>query len=221
MKLDARTKIILVVFASFTYGMRLTILENAVLILGISLLFWFSGKETMARVGLLAYGVFCLLSYLPFLPAWLAHLLVVVTYIWPSLLAGHLLLMTTSGYELIHGLRKWHLPEIFLLTLGVMFRFLPAIKQDARLIHASLQVRGIFLGKRDIICRPYQYLEYFLIPLMMSLLRSSQELTVASLTKGLALSKKTEEYISSSWTILDWSLCLCCLSLLTVLHLWR
>ncbi|MDN2958804.1 hypothetical protein PCN95_00815 [Streptococcus suis] len=40
MKLDARTKIILVIFTSFTYGMRLTILENAVLVLGLSLLFW-------------------------------------------------------------------------------------------------------------------------------------------------------------------------------------
>ncbi len=34
------------------------------------------------------------------------------------------------------------------LTLGVMFRFLPAIKQDARTICASLKVRGIFTEER-------------------------------------------------------------------------
>lgn len=219
MKLDARTKIILVIFASITYGLRLTILENAVLVLGISLLFWFSQKKKMAIIGVVFYAVFWLLSYLTFLPAWLAHILVVLTYTWPPLLAGHFLLMTTSSYELIHGLRKWRLPEAFLLTLGVMFRFLPAIKEDARAIRASLQVRGIFLRKRDVVCRPLQYLECFLVPLMMSLLRTAQELTVASLTKGLALSGKPTEYLQSSWSLLDWSLCLCCVSFLLLVQL--
>ncbi|HFI0578092.1 TPA: energy-coupling factor transporter transmembrane component T [Streptococcus suis] len=219
MKLDARTKIMLVVFASFTYGLRLTILENAVLVCGFSLLFWFSGKPKMALIGLLAYAMFGGLSYLSFLPSWLTHFLVVLTYTWPPLLAGHFLLVTTSGYELIHGLRKWRLPETFLLTLGVMFRFLPAIKEDARTIGASLQVRGIFLRKRDLVCRPVQYLECFLVPLMMSLLRTAQELTVASLTKGLAVTVKPAEYIQSSWTMLDWSICLCCFSFLILVQL--
>lgn len=219
MKLDARTKIILVIFASITYGLRLTILENAVLVLGFSLLFWFSQKKKMAVIGVLFYTGFWLLSYISFLPAWLAHVLVVLTYTWPPLLAGHFLLMTTSSYELVHGLRKWRLPEVFLLTLGVMFRFLPAIKEDARTIRASLQVRGIFLRKRDVICRPLQYLECFLVPLMMSLLRTAQELTVASLTKGLALSGKPTEYLQSSWSLLDWSLCLCCFSFLILVQL--
>lgn len=219
MKLDARTKIILVIFASITYGLRLTILENAVLVLGFSLLFWFSQKKKMAVIGVLLYTGFWLLSYLTILPAWLAHVLVVLTYTWPPLLAGHFLLMTTSSYELVHGLRKWRLPEVFLLTLGVMFRFLPAIKEDARTIRASLQVRGIFLRKRDVICRPLQYMECFLVPLMMSLLRTAQELTVASLTKGLALSGKPTEYLQSSWSLLDWSLCLCCVSFLLLVQL--
>ncbi|HEP1568064.1 TPA: energy-coupling factor transporter transmembrane protein EcfT [Streptococcus suis] len=219
MKLDARTKIILVIFASITYGLRLTILENAVLVLGFSLLFWFSQKKKMAVIGVLFYTGFWLLSYISFLPAWLAHVLVVLTYTWPPFLAGHFLLMTTSSYELVHGLRKWRLPEAFLLTLGVMFRFLPAIKEDARTIRASLQVRGIFLRKRDVICRPLQYLECFLVPLMMSLLRTAQELTVASLTKGLAVSTKSPAYIRSSWTVLDWSLCLCCLGFLILFRL--
>ncbi|HEL1613392.1 TPA: energy-coupling factor transporter transmembrane protein EcfT [Streptococcus suis] len=219
MKLDARTKIILVIFASITYGLRLTILENAVLVLGFSLLFWFSQKKKMAVIGILFYTGFWLLSYISFLPAWLAHVLVVLTYTWPPLLAGHFLLMTTSSYELVHGLRKWRLPEAFLLTLGVMFRFLPAIKEDARTIRSSLKVRGIFLERLDVVCHPIQYLEYFLVPLMMSLLRTAQELTVASLTKGLAVTVKPAEYIQSSWTMLDWSICLCCFSFLILVQL--
>ncbi|HFH9836949.1 TPA: energy-coupling factor transporter transmembrane component T [Streptococcus suis] len=211
MKLDARSKILLVVFTSFTYGMRLNGIENVVLVCGLSLLFWLSGKPKMALVGLIGYGLFQGLSYWSILPAWLTHLFVVMGYIWPPLLAGHLLLMTTGSYELIHGLRKWHLPETFLLTLGVMFRFLPAIKQDARTIRASLKVRGIFLSRWAILLQPLRYLEYFLVPLMLSLLTTAQDLTVATLTKGLALHGRPSEFVKSKWTWLDWSLCLCCL----------
>ena len=211
MKLDARSKILLVVFTSFTYGMRLSGLENTVLVSGLSLLFWFSGKPRMTVVGLLGYGFFLGLSYWSILPAWLTHLFVVIGYIWPPLLAGHLLLMTTSSYDLIHGLRKWRLPETFLLTLGVMFRFLPAIKSDARHIQASLKVRGIFLSRWALFVQPLRYLEYFLVPLMLSLLVTAQDLTVATLTKGMAMDGHPSEFVKSGWTWLDWSLCLCCL----------
>ncbi|MBM7315039.1 energy-coupling factor transporter transmembrane protein EcfT [Streptococcus suis] len=219
MKLDARSKILLVVFTSLTYGMRLSGLENAVLVCGLILVFWFSGKPKMALVGLLGYGLFLSLSYWTVLPGLLLHLLVLMTYIWPPLLAGHLLLMTTSSYELIHGLRKWRLPETFLLTLGVMFRFLPAIKSDARHIQASLKVRGIFLSKWALFVQPLRYMEYFLVPLMLSLLATAQDLTVATLTKGIALSGRPSEFVKSGWTWLDWSLCLCCLIFLLWIRL--
>ena len=208
---DARSKILLVVFTSFTYGMRLNGLENAVLVLGLSLLFWFSGRSKAALVSVLVYGVFLGLSYWSILPAWLTHLFVLMGYVWPPLLAGHLLLMTTSSYELIHGLRKWRLPESFLLTLGVMFRFLPAIKADARHIHDSLKVRGIFFSKWALFVHPLRYLEYVLVPLMLSLLTTAQDLTLATLTKGVAIQGRPSEFVKSSWTWLDWSLCLCCL----------
>lgn len=219
MILDARTKIILVVATSITYGMRLTGIENVVLVLGLSLLFWFSGKRQIGVIGFVVYASLLALSSLPILPAWLLHLLLVLGYIWPPLLAGHFLLLTTTSYELIHGLRKWYLPESFLLALGVMFRFLSTVKQDARLVQVSLRVRGIFLRKRDILYRPCYYVECFFVPLMMSLLRTVQELTVASLTKGLVLHRKPSEFAKSSWTWLDWSLCLCCLIFLVLVQL--
>lgn len=217
MRFDARSKIILVVASSLTYGLRLGFLQTAYLVVGMSLLFLLSGKKKMAvvaQVGFLGLGG---VSRLSVLPAWLSHLSFVLGYIWVPLLAGHFLLMTTSSYELVHALRKWHLPEALLLVLGVMSRFLPAIKQDARHIHAALMVRGIFLGKRDMFLRPHIYLECFVVPLMMSLLRTAQDLTLATLTKGLVLKGKPSEFVKSSWTWLDWSLCLWSLSFLLFL----
>ena len=86
-------------------------------------------------------------------------------------------------------------------------QFLPAIPADAKTIHRSLRLRGIFLRKRDFIFRPVTYFEYLLVPLLMSLMRTVQALTIASLTKGLALGKRPTETFSSTFNLADWSTC--------------
>ncbi|HFL5474091.1 TPA: energy-coupling factor transporter transmembrane component T, partial [Streptococcus pyogenes] len=124
--------------------------------------------------------------------------------VFPSLLAGLITIKTTTIYELVHGLRKWHFPEVWLLTLAVMCRFIPMIRQECCVIHRSLTIRGIILTKWSILIRPKRYLEYLMVPLLLSLIRSSQELTIASLTKGLAVNKGTSECFSSHLTWKDW-----------------
>lgn len=214
MRFDARSKILLVVFAGITYGIHVTDLERLYLLVGIAVCSLLVGRITMALMTLLGYFVFYQMSQLDMLPMWLFRFTFMLSHIWVPLMAGHFLLLTTSAYELIHGLRKWHLPESFLLTLGVMFRFIPLIKKEVGVIQVSLKTRGLFLRKRDLIMQPHRYLEYVLVPLMMSLLRSAQDLTIATLTKGLAVTKRPSEFVQSRWTWLDWSVCVWCLSFL-------
>ncbi|MGT2951018.1 energy-coupling factor transporter transmembrane component T [Streptococcus cuniculi] len=204
----------LVIFTGITYGMHLTAWERGYLLIGIAICALLLQRFKMALVTVLGYLVVYQLSQVDGLPMWLFRFTFMLSHIWVPLMAGHFLLLTTSAYELIHGLRKWHLPESFLLTLGVMFRFLPLIKKEVRVIQTSLKTRGMFLRKRAIFVQPHRYLEYVLVPLMMSLLRTAQDLTIATLTKGLALTKRPSEFVQSRWTWLDWSLCAWCLSFL-------
>lgn len=214
MRFDARSKILLVIFAGVTYGMHVTVWERIYLLGGIAVCSFLVGRFKMALVSLFGYLLVHQMSQVELLPMWLFRFTFLLSHIWVPLMAGHFLLLTTSAYELIHGLRKWRLPESFLLTLGVMFRFLPLIKKEIRVIQASLKTRGIFLRKRHIFLRPHRYAEYILVPLMMSLLRSAQDLTIASLTKGLAVGKRPSEFVQSRWTWLDWSVCAWCISFL-------
>lgn len=214
MKWDARSKLILVITVSITYGMRLPFWAMWYIVGGLAVLLFLANKKKMAVLSVTLFGLWGILPHFPIVSTWFGYLLTIQYYIWPSVVAGHFLLMTTSSYELIHGLRKWGIPEAFLITLAVMFRFLPAIKQDARSIFVSLQVRGIMLRKRDCLLKPHRYLEYCFVPLLFSLMKTAQDLTVASLTKGLVTEKKPCEFVCSKWTWLDWSLCLWCISLL-------
>ncbi|WP_394404895.1 energy-coupling factor transporter transmembrane component T [Streptococcus sp. 20-1249] len=131
----------------------------------------------------------------------------------PCFMVGGLIVRTTNSYEGLHGLRKWHLPEPIVLTLGVMLTFLPILPQQAQAIHQALRLRGIFLRKRDVLFHPIQYGEYLLIPLLMATLRRAQELTMALMTKGITPHTRPQEFFTSKWNWLDWGISLCSIGL--------
>lgn len=121
----------------------------------------------------------------------------------PCFTAGAYILHTTSAHALIHGLRRWHVPEQLLLTLAVMLRFLPTLPYSYRIIKQSLRLRGIVLSRWDMLRHPLRYFEYVLIPLLMSAVRTSQELTVATLTKAVASRGKKTSYRTYAFTGYD------------------
>lgn len=214
MKLDVRTKVLLVCFANLTFLFRVSGWLEVLIVLVLGMLLFLSGHQKMALYQGLLFGLCFILDGLlvdhldnPFLRT-LMTLVTAVRFMLPSILAGSLLLTTSTAYDLVHGLRKWRLPESVLLTFAVMLRFIPAVKSDALIIQRSLKLRGIFLKKRDIFLQPFRYFEYMLVPLLMSLLRTVQDLTIASLTKGLALRGQATQAFSSRFRLLDWSVCL-------------
>lgn len=214
MSLDVRTKVLLVIFANMTFLFRGSSWFEGVLVLGLGALLALTGRPRMALGQLVFFGA-CLLvdAWLVAVwsPGWVQFPISLVRasrLMMPAILAGSLLLATSTAYELMHGLRQWRLPEPFLLTLAVMLRFLPMIGQDARTIRQSLRLRGLFLHKRDVFLHPLQYGEYLLVPLLMALLRRVEELTMALMTKGLALDVKASQTFARSFSWLDWSVCL-------------
>lgn len=220
MRLDVRSKILLLLLANLAFLFRISGWIELILFAGLALILCAHGRLRTVTIYLLFFA-FCWAWDAFLLPSlnWSAlDFLTTVTtagrFLLPSFMAASLLLSTSTAYELTHGLRKWHLPESLLLTMAVMLRFLPAIKADAAVIHRSLRLRGIFLRRRDILLRPLAYFEYLMIPLLMSLLRTVQELTMASLTKGLALGRGTTETFASPFRLVDWSVCVWMLGML-------
>lgn len=210
MILDVRTKLLLLVLANLTFLLRTDTVIIFTISLIMSILLFLLGCKNTAK----HYVVFILIIFLcdyfllDKLPLSLYRpfsiFIIISIYILPCYLAALILIKTTSAYELIHGLRKLHFPETILLTFAVMLRFLPSIREEAKIIHRSLKVRGIFLQKREIICHPIKYFEFLLVPLLMSLLRRSRDLTLATLTKGLAIKHQTTNYYKSSFSWKDW-----------------
>lgn len=225
MRLDVRTKLLLLVLANACFFFRIDGWLEMLVVVGLLMLLYALGKKGLTFKLALIYLCLVGLSFVPLavLPTYFYRLLSFVPVagklIYPSLLAALIAIKTSTIYELVHGLRKWHVPEVWLLTFAVMFRFLPTIKQESRVIHRSLKIRGIFLDKWSILIKPKHYLEYLLVPLLFSLIRSSQDLTIASLTKGLAVQRGTSECFASHLTWKDWGVQLWILIIITIMVL--
>lgn len=115
-------------FASFSYR-RLAGTNGSSRFL--ALLYGLGKRVLSLKMGLIYLSLLALsLAPLSALPSYFYHLLsfvpVVGKLIYPSLLAALIVIKTTTIYELVHGLRKWRLPEVWLLTFAVMFRFCPS-----------------------------------------------------------------------------------------------
>lgn len=126
----------------------------------------------------------------------------VITRFLPSLVMGYYLFKTTQVEVLIAGLERLKIPRKITIPIAVMFRFLPTIKSESASIKDAMKMRGISL--RFAFKKPLQYFEYRVVPLLNSVLKIGNELTVASITRGLNLTHKRTSIVLLKMHWLDW-----------------
>lgn len=103
----------------------------------------------------------------------------------PILMAGILLMKTTSVSEFMLSFNRMHLPNKLTIPLSVMFRFIPTISEEWRSIRDAMRFRGIGVSVRSVLTKPMVTLEYTMVPLLMSTATIADELAAASLSRGL------------------------------------
>ncbi|MGM7636989.1 energy-coupling factor transporter transmembrane component T [Bacillus sp. Hm123] len=130
----------------------------------------------------------------------------------PGIMMGYFLISTTSISELIAALERFHMPKGFIISLSVMFRFLPTLSHEYIYIQQAMAFRG--LTGFSMLLHPLKAMEYRLIPLMVSASQIGNELTMASLTRGLSAPNNrtnvcqlqfcTQDFLLISACILVW-----------------
>lgn len=107
-------------------------------------------------------------------------------YFCPSVAMAYYIITTTTVSELVAGMERLHMPRQITVPMAVMFRFFPTVMEEWRAIGDAMKMRGIRLrgGKASSI------LEYRLVPMLMCSVKIGEELSAASLTRGLGGSVK-------------------------------
>lgn len=194
-QIDPRTKIlfcILINIVIYSY------IEKTYLMLFIGfafvLLFYYSEYRTI-KTYVLIYTVMTAFHILtPYIPRLIVRLLtptiVGLEMFFPFILYGTLLVKTSKISDVVNVLDKMYCPNVLIIPFLVLLRFFPTIHQEVVHISNAMKLRGLNFGLRSLFTKPVKTIEYLYVPLLYSMVKSGNELTVASLTRGLGGEKR-------------------------------
>ncbi len=103
-------------------------------------------------------------------------------------------IMTTTNYrETIQGLVQWKVPYVLAFMTSVALRFLPIFTEEAKDAMTALQLRGINVKKIKLDKKIKVYV-YMLTPVVMSVLKRAQNLSMAMESRAFAAKPKRVSY---------------------------
>jgi len=189
--LDPRTKLLLLTFVSvFVLGNAGgdSAAEFRVVLNYLPLFLLLASRRWGAFLyGVLLYSVAYALALLvmPHCKGFLNYLLVatcgIILRFLPGILTGMYVVSTTTVSEFICAMERMHVSQKITIPLAVMFRFFPTVVEEAGSINKAMAMRDIKFGGR----KAFKMIEYRLIPMMTCSVKIGQELSAASLTRGL------------------------------------
>ncbi|WP_031291488.1 energy-coupling factor transporter transmembrane component T family protein [Leptolyngbya sp. Heron Island J] len=114
------------------------------------------------------------------------------------LLPGPIFSLTTSPAELTRALQAVKLPSFLILSLTLVWRFLPVVQQEAQRIIEANQLRGIDLSRR-----PGQWFPGLFVPLIFRIVSYADEVTVGLETRSYDPSARRSLGQPLRWRRLD------------------
>ncbi len=187
--LDPRTKLLLMLIVNITVfrasGLYIMIALSTIPIA----LLMLSGKPKAAAVSAVAYIASAMANeyIVPITHGALNIVIVMVAGMLyrmaPVLIMGYYLVTTTTVSEFIGAMERMRLSSKIIIPLSVMFRFFPTVHEEARSISDAMRMRGI--RGINTFKNPMAALEYRLVPMLMCSVKIGDELSAASLTRGL------------------------------------
>lgn len=163
------------------------------IVIDLVLLYWYGLKVFLSRMltFMVMYGVVhgLMRVYIPILSLIIPLFLLMVIRIYPAYLLLRLLIDKAPMNELLYALDKLHVPKSLLIPLMVVYRYVPTILQEIHYINESLKMRGMnlsFSNMKHLI----KTLENYMVPLLFRSEKISEELSAASLCKGLSTDRK-------------------------------
>ena len=106
--------------------------------------------------------------------------------LYPIYMLGSLLIIKAPMNELLFILDRLRIPKTVSIPLAVIYRYIPTILKEVTYVHESLKIRGLNSSLGSILRHPVKSAENILVPLLFRSERISEELSAASLCKGLS-----------------------------------
>ena len=211
MRLDPRTKLFMVFVVSLIVMMSATtpvlwVIRIIITLIPIVLLI-LEKKYSSALRFFLAYGI-ALVLLLFFISenseGIIASLLIgycgIVVQFMPALITAWYVIRTTKIGEFMSCMQKMHVQDGIAVSLAVVMRFFPTIKEEYSSINDAMRMRGVMLGGGNVL----RMFEFRMIPLLFSCVNIGEELSAAAITRGLGGEVKRSSVIELKLGIADY-----------------
>ena len=120
---------------------------------------------------------------------------VLVRKILPVLSVGLLIIATTEVSEFLAVAAKLRVPRAVTVPLSVVFRYFPTLRQECSDVRDAMRMRGITLS-----------FEHVVVPVMMSAVNVSDELSAAALCRGINRPGKHTCLRDARMSFVDWAI---------------
>ncbi|SUB74448.1 energy-coupling factor transporter transmembrane component T family protein [Peptoniphilus indolicus] len=212
LKLDFRTKIFMSLILSYTLILGNIQQNHPVVAAFYSLLpyvflFWCKEWKTAIK-GL----IFVIIAYIAqkeylfvdsgYMGAIGLFITVVFLRLLPGLMMARYALYSSSMSEITLSLKKIRFPDELVIPIIVMARFFYTVKEDYHQVKDAMYLHGLTI--RKLFFYPVKFFEYRIVPLLMILTKTADDVSISAMTKGLKIGEKRSNLIESKFEILDY-----------------
>ncbi|MEG1432381.1 energy-coupling factor transporter transmembrane component T [Eubacterium sp.] len=210
-KLDFRTKLFMTIVIAYT--LLLGNLQQKYLVVAVAasllpyLLLIAQGYYKEAFKG----GAFILAAalvqefFLYHVTGLLSSLLLFITMLFlrmlPGLMMGKYTLVSTDMSELVCALKKMRMPDQIIIPITVMARFFYTVREDYGQIKEAMYLHG--LTTRRLMGHPMRLFEYRVVPLLMCLTRTADEVALSAVTRGMDVGSPKSSISDSKLKAID------------------
>lgn len=189
--LDPRTKILLLLLCVFAAMSAPSLLYEFGLVVVIGILGICCGKWKYALKGVVFYALVYLLtvwvvsSMTGTLRTMFVAFLGLFHKVYPCGMLSGIVLSTTKVSEFLSAMNRIHAPKKLVIPLAVMLRYIPTIGEDWRYIKDAMKMRDVSPSLKGLVTNPGMTVDCIYVPLMMAASKAADELSIASVTRGI------------------------------------
>ena len=189
--LDPRTKLFLILLCVLSVMFAPNLYFQFTLVLVIGLLATLCGKWQYALRGIFAYALICAFT------VWcigvlggirrtmfVAFLGLIHKVYACGMLAG-LVISTTKVGEFLSAMARLHVPKKLTIPIAVMLRYLPTIREDWHFIKDAMRLRDVSPTFWGFLKAPAMTINCIYVPLLTAASKAADELSIASVTRGI------------------------------------
>ena len=225
--LDPRTKLFLILICVFSAMFAPNLYFQFALAALIGLLASFCGKWRYALRGILVYALICVFtvwSMGAMTGTWrtmfVAFLGLVHKVYACGMLAG-LVISTTKVGEFLSAMARLHVPKKLTIPIAVMLRYLPTIREDWHFIKDAMRLRDVSPTFAGFLKAPAMTVNCIYVPLLTAASKAADELSIASLTRGIENPSPRTCLVKIQMQMADWLVMVLFLAFLITEMIWK